>query len=121
MLGRNVVVLHAPGIALRGGEGIGCRLGEAHFHARALDLGPARQLVLQLVTQGLHAPGYARDNRGHHALILANQRQQKVGRLDALVVIVTGNLLSLENCLLGFLGKFIKLHEQSPNKKYLVK
>ncbi len=110
MLGGNVVVLHAFGIAFGRVQRIHGALRQAHLSACPGDPGAAVQVFHQFFAQRLHTAGHARDHGRGHAFVLAQQRQQQVGRFNGLVVQIAGQLLGGKHSLARLLGKFFKIH-----------
>ncbi len=114
VLGGNIFVLHPLGITFRRTEclrGGGCK---AHFDAGPLNLGVLVKSVLQFGAQGIHAAGDLGHERRDDALVLAQERQQQVSRLNGLMVQVAGNFLRLKDRFLGLLRVFFEIHPSLP-------
>ncbi len=110
MLGRGVLVLHVAGDLLRVGQDVGQRTAETHLHCGALC---ARRRGQRLVDRAAHAGDIytnARQQRGHDAALLVDQRVQQMLRLDCRRPVLLGQALGFQHRGLRLLRKFIKSH-----------
>ena len=110
VLGGDVLVLHALGVALGRLQHIGRRSRKAHLGRPAVHLGALLQLLPQLLAQRGRAARHLGHQRRHHPLLLAQQCQQQVRRLDRLVVQLLGDPLGVQQRFLRFLGIFFHVH-----------
>jgi hypothetical protein len=113
MLGRNVFVAHAAGVALGCSQHIRSRPGQAGFPTCAVYPGPVLQLAGRFIAQTLDTAGYLGHDRWDNPLRLAQERQQQVQRLDALVVVLLCQALRTEQSFLRFLSIAFQVHEDS--------
>ena len=93
-------------------------LGEvdlARLDARAGDLGPARQLALDLGLERLGGRLHAGEQAGHEPLGLLQEGEEKVLAVDLLVAIAKRFGLGALERLLGFLGQLVDIHSVIPS------
>jgi hypothetical protein len=110
VLGRDVLVLHAFGVAFGRLEYIRSGPRQAYVQVCAADLRTLVQVALQFLAQSLRRAGNLGHDGGNDALVLLEQSQQQVCRFDGLMTVILGQLLSRKNSFLGFLGIFIEVH-----------
>ena len=117
VLDGDVLVLEPLGLVLGAHQDLLQPLGEidlARLDARARDLGPARQLALDLGLERLGGHLHAGEQAGDQPLRLLQQREEKMLAVDLLVAIAQRLGLGALERLLGFLGQLVDVHVLCP-------
>ena len=113
MLGRDVLVLEALGLALRPLERGPQPLAEV-LPATAAHLGHPRQLGLELALHGVEPGAELAEDRADHALTLLEQRLQQVLGLDRLVLVLIRQRLRGLDRFLRLDRELVQSHRRLP-------
>jgi hypothetical protein len=105
MLGRDVLVAQGLGLLLRAIEDPVDLAAQGRLRASALLGGKAADLALGGLRQGRHIQAGLLQQRLHHALGLAEQREQQMGVVDDGVAAASGVLARVAKRLLGLDGQ----------------
>ena len=95
-------------------EQVGQIAANRHLAAVPFDRGQAINRLIERRLERLHIHPGLRQQRSRTAIVLLQQGEQQVLRLDHLVVVTDRQALCIGQSLLKFGGKFVEAHEGSP-------